>query len=130
MVEGDPKEEADARPAPNQTGDPATRRAAITSPSPCLRGEGPGGEPAFLRGHSRPAAGRDLVRAHLAPGFRARIRLLPYLFRPRRRRRPRLLSVRRRRHLRKGESDPAAGWWLVACRRQSLAEDLRRALGA
>src|ERR1700722_8815174 len=125
MVKGDPKEEADARPAQSEANSDATRRVALTPASPCLRGEGPGGEPAFLRGYSWSAAGRDLVRAYVSPGFRARIRLLPHLLRACRWRRSRLLPIRRCRHLREGQGDPAAGRRLVACRRQSLAENLR-----
>src|SRR6185437_16168822 len=96
ITDGVPAEEtADARSTRCEAQHEAARRIAHAAAPPCLRGEGPGGQPAFLRGHPRHAADRDLVRAHLARRFRPRIRLLPHLLRARRWRRPRLLPIRR-----------------------------------
>ena len=64
-----------------------TRRTAdgiaVAAASPCLCGEGPGGEPALHRGHPGHSPGRHLVRAHVPPGGRPRGGLLPHLLRDR-----------------------------------------------
>src|SRR6185312_1672465 len=95
-------------------------RAAVAAAPPCLRRQGPGGQPPFLRGHARPAAGRDLVRADLSPACRARGPLLPHLLRLGRWRSPRLLPAPPCRRLGDRTRDPSARRRLVACPPESL----------